>query len=82
MSRVFQNIDPPSPSPPCECVLPRERVPLPLLGRGGGGGGGQESGHTRQGERGVGVNIFWKTRDIGLPSYILRSWVKYSTWKK
>jgi hypothetical protein len=42
MSLVFQNIDPPPPSLPGECVPP-------ALGGGGG--------YTRQGERGVGVNI-------------------------
>jgi hypothetical protein len=34
MSRVFQNIDPPSPSPPGECVLPPQQRP----GKEGGGG--------------------------------------------
>jgi hypothetical protein len=53
VSLVFQNIEPPPPSLPGECVPP------PLLGGrthspGGEGGGG---------------SIFWKTRDIGLPSY-------------
>jgi hypothetical protein len=56
MSLVFQNIDPPTP-------LSTRRVCTPRLCWGGGG-------HTRQGERGVGGgSIFWKTRDIGLPSY-------------
>jgi hypothetical protein len=41
MSVVFRNIDPPPPSPPGECVPP-------AFGVGGG--------HTRQGERGWGVN--------------------------
>jgi hypothetical protein len=53
MSLVFQNIDPP-PSPPYECVPPSLVV----------GGGG----HSPGGGRGGG-SIFWKTRDIGLPSY-------------
>jgi hypothetical protein len=45
-----------TPHPP----LPLASVyPPPLLG----------GGHTRQAERGMGVNIFWKTREIGLPSY-------------
>jgi hypothetical protein len=54
MSLVFQNIDLPPPSPPGECVPP-------ALG----------GGHTRRAERGVGGQyfVFWKTRDIGLPSY-------------
>jgi hypothetical protein len=65
MSLVFQNIDPQSPSPPGECDLP----PPPHQGGGagcwgGGGGGGTHS----PGEEGDG-SIFWKTRDIGLPSY-------------
>jgi hypothetical protein len=55
MSRVFQNIDP---SPP---LHPASVYPPPLLGEGGG--------HTHRAERGVGGSIFWKTRDIGLPSY-------------
>jgi hypothetical protein len=53
MSLVFQNIDPPSPSPPGKCVLP------PNKGRGTQAPGGD----------GGGGSIFWKTRDIGLPSY-------------
>jgi hypothetical protein len=56
MSRVFQTIDPPPPSPPGECVPP------PLLGG--------EGGHMHSpGGEGGGGSIFWKTRDIGLPSY-------------
>jgi hypothetical protein len=51
---VFQIIDPPSPSPPGEWVPPAFVA-----------GGGQ----TRQAERGMGGGIFWKTREIGLPSY-------------
>jgi hypothetical protein len=54
MSLVFQNIDPPPPSPPGECVLPPNK-----------GGGVQ----NRRAERGMGGSIFWKTIDIGLPSY-------------
>jgi hypothetical protein len=55
MSLVFQKIDPPPPYPPSECVPP----PLFVVGGrthspGGEGGGG---------------SIFWKTREIGLPSY-------------
>jgi hypothetical protein len=54
MSLVFQNIDPPPPSPTGECVLrPQQR-------RGGT--------HSPGGEGGGG-SIFWKSRDIGLPSY-------------
>ncbi len=53
MSLVFQNIDPPPPSPLGECVLPTNN------GRGS---------HSPGGEVGGG-SIFWKTRDIGLPSY-------------
>jgi hypothetical protein len=53
MSLVFQNIDPPTPSPPCEFVLPPNK------------GGG----YTLAGRRGGWGSIFWKTRDIGLPSY-------------
>ena len=55
MSLVFQNIDPPSPSPPGECVPPAFV------------GGGED---TLAGRRGGGGSIFWKTRDIGLLSYI------------
>ncbi len=55
MSRVFHNIDPSPPSPPGECVLP----PPPTKA------GGTHS----PGEEGGGGSIFWKTRDIGLPSY-------------
>jgi hypothetical protein len=55
MSLVFQNIDPP-PS-----LRPVSVYPPPLLG----GGGGED---TLAGRRG-GVSIFWKTKDIGLPSY-------------
>jgi hypothetical protein len=54
MSIVFQNIDPPPPSPPGECVLPSPP------NKGGGT-------HSPGGEGGGG-SIFWKTRDIGLPS--------------
>ncbi len=54
MSLVFQNIDPSPHSPLGECVPPAF-----IGGRG----------HTRRAERGVGGSIFWKTRDIGLPSY-------------
>jgi hypothetical protein len=53
MSLVFQNIDPPSPSPPGECVPPAFV-----------GGGGED---TLAGRRGG--SIYWKTREIGLPSY-------------
>ncbi len=55
MSLVFQNIDPPPPLRPA-CVYPP-----PLLGGGGG--------HTHPGGERGGGSIFWKTRDIGLPSY-------------
>ncbi len=44
---------PPSPSPPGECVLPPNK------------GGGTHS----PGGEGDGGSIFWKTREIGLPSY-------------
>jgi hypothetical protein len=54
MSLVFQNIDPPPPSPPGEYVLPPAFV------------GGED---RFAGRRGGWVSIFWKTRDIGLPSY-------------
>jgi hypothetical protein len=54
MSFVYQNIDPPSPSPPDECV------PLAFVAGGGT--------HSPGGE-GDGGSIFWKARDIGLPSY-------------
>jgi hypothetical protein len=57
MSLVFQNIYSPPPSPPGECVLPLPHPPTKAGGThspGGEGGGG---------------SIFWKTRDIGLPSY-------------
>jgi hypothetical protein len=54
ISLVFQNIDPPSPSlPGGESVLPPQ----------------QRGVHTRLAERGMGGSIFWKTREIGLPSY-------------
>jgi hypothetical protein len=56
MSRVFQNIDPPT-------HLSARRVCTPRLFFGGGGG------HTRRAERGVGGSIFWKTRDIGVASF-------------
>jgi hypothetical protein len=56
MSLVFQNIDPPPPFPPGECV--------PFCW---GGGGGRT--HLPGGEGSGGGSIFWKTRDIGLPSY-------------
>jgi hypothetical protein len=56
MSLVFQNIDPPPPSPPGECVPPAFV----------GGGGGED---TLAWRRGGGGSKFWKTRDIGLPSY-------------
>jgi hypothetical protein len=50
-------VTPPSPSPPGECVLfPRPR--LCCEGRTDSPGG-----------EGDGVSIFWKTREIGLPSY-------------
>jgi hypothetical protein len=55
MSLVCQNIDPPPPSPPGECVTPAFV----------GGGRGT---HSPTGEEGGG-SIFWKTRNIGLPSY-------------
>jgi hypothetical protein len=55
MSLVFQIIDPPSPSPPGEFVV----CTPPFLG-------GED---TLAGRRGGGGSIFWKTRDIGLPSY-------------
>ncbi len=42
--------------------LSARRVCTPAFVGGGGGG------HTRRAERGLG-SIFWKTRDIGLPSY-------------
>jgi hypothetical protein len=54
ISLVFQNIDPPSPSPPGESVLPLQQ---------------RRGVHTRRAERGMGGSIFWKTREIGLPSY-------------
>ncbi len=59
LSLVFQNIDPPpaTPSPPGEggeCVLPPNTHTGGTHSPGGEGGGG---------------SIFWKTRDIGLPSY-------------
>jgi hypothetical protein len=53
MSLVFQNIDPPPRSPPGECVLPPNK------------GGG----YTLAGRKGRRGSIFWKTREIGLPSY-------------
>jgi hypothetical protein len=54
ISLVYQNIDPPPPSPPGESVLtPQQRRGV----------------HTRRAERGMGGSIFWKTREIGLPSY-------------
>ncbi len=53
MSLVFQNIDPPPPSPPGECV------PSPLSG-------GKD---TQPGGEGGWGSIFWKTIDVGLPSY-------------
>ncbi len=46
-------LTPPSPSPHGECVFPPNK------------GGG----YTRRAERGRGGLIFWKTREIGLPSY-------------
>jgi hypothetical protein len=55
ISLVFQNIDPPSPSPPGESVLP----PQQRRGRGT---------HSPGGEGDVG-SIFWKKREVGLPSY-------------
>jgi hypothetical protein len=54
ISLVFQNIDPPSPSPPGEFVLPPATK--------------AEGTHSPGGE-GDGGSIFWKTREIGLPSY-------------
>ncbi len=46
---------PPSPSTPGECVLPLQQ---------------RRGVHTRRAERGMGWgSIFWKTREIGLPSY-------------
>jgi hypothetical protein len=54
MFLVFQNIDPPPPSPPGECVPPPPTKAGGTHSPGGEGGGG---------------SIFWKTRDIGLPSY-------------
>ncbi len=56
MSLVFQNIDPHPPLRPAS-VYPR------LFFWGGGG-----RTHALGGEGGGG-SIFWKTRDIGLPSY-------------
>jgi hypothetical protein len=53
MSLVFQNIDPPTP-------LSARRVGPPPQRRGV---------HTRRAERGGGGSIFWKTRNIGWPSY-------------
>jgi hypothetical protein len=53
ISLVFQNIDPPSPSPPGKCV-PRLCC------------GGRTDSLGREGDGG---SIFWKTREIGLPSY-------------
>ncbi len=47
-------LTPHPPLHPCECVLPRNK----------------SGGYTFPGRRGGGVgSIFWKTRDIGLPSY-------------
>ncbi len=60
MSLVFQNIDPPSPSLLGEFVLPPPNK--------GGGGGGVGGTHSPGGEGDEG-SIFWKTREIGLPSY-------------
>jgi hypothetical protein len=57
MSLVFQNIVPPPPSPPGECVPPGPAFV-----------GGEGGTHSPSGEGGGG-SIFWKTRDIGLPSY-------------
>ncbi len=48
----------PPPSPPGVCVLP---TPTPPTKAGGT--------HTRRAERDGGGSIFWKTRDIGLPTY-------------
>ncbi len=53
MFLVIQNIDPPPP------LRPASVYPPPLLGRE----------DTLAGRRGGGGSIFWKTRDIGLPSY-------------
>ncbi len=56
LSSRLPNIDPPSPSLPGESVLPPQQ---------------RRSVHTRRAERGMGGggSIFWKTREIGLPSY-------------
>jgi hypothetical protein len=54
MSLVFQNIDPPPPSPPGEFQF----VPPAFVGV-------EDTLAWRRG----GGSIFWKTRDIGLPSY-------------
>jgi hypothetical protein len=47
MSLVFQNTNPSSPSPPGECVQLYSVHPAFVAG----------GGHTRQAERGMGVNI-------------------------
>ncbi len=57
MSLVFQNIDPPPPLPARRGCPP----PPPPPTKAGGT-------HSPGGVRGGG-SIFWKTRDIGLPSY-------------
>ncbi len=68
MSLVFQNIDhPPTPSPPGEWSV------YPCLCWGGGRG----RTHSPGGEEGGG-SIFWKTRDIGLPSFSNNLYVVYS----
>ncbi len=54
MSLVFQNIDPPPP------LSARRVCPPPNKG------GGYTIAERRGGRRG---SIFWKTKDIGLPSY-------------
>jgi hypothetical protein len=51
MSGVFRSIDPPTPLPPGECVSP-------AFGAGGG--------HTREGERGGGVNSSEDARQCSL----------------
>ncbi len=53
-SRLPKYWPPPSPSSPGESVLPPQQ---------------RRGVHTRRGERGDGGSIFWKTREIGLPSY-------------
>ncbi len=57
---------PPPPSPPGECVLPPNK------------GGGTHS----PGGEGGGGSIFWKTRDIGFPSYSNNLSTAGAIWRK